>query len=179
LCHEYLTQRYKGNHEKANFVILEMIDQLVRKEPGGELGALYRSIRSNKQEHNSLIPYIYSRTGEDLDKTINGKKNIVGRINFDKVKNLLSEHYCKLVSLLFPSAFRKQNVSYAQVGEKHAWLYDFHTLSRELYSIGFSKVERMTYSTSYIHNFPFNPLDVNDDNMPRKGQESMYIEAIK
>lgn len=70
-------------------------------------------------------------------------------------------------------------MSFSQVGEKHAWLYDLHTLARKLYSSGFSKVERVTCSNSHIENFPFYPLDVNDDNLHRKSQDSMFIIAIK
>ncbi len=180
MCDEFLFQRRNGEHEKADFVILEMIDQLVRRKSGGELGSLYKKLHSNPNE-NDLIAYIYHRTGEDL---FNGtfstfKKHIIRRISINKIIMKLSTIYCRLLTLLLPSAFRKQNVSFCSIGEKHAWLYDFYTLSKELKAAGFTSVQRMTATSSNIECFPFYPLDINADNLPRKGKESMYLEAIK
>ena len=67
MAREYLSMRESGAHEKADFVVLEIIDQCVRRESGGELGRLYRQLAS--QEANSAAPmieYIRQRTGEDL-----------------------------------------------------------------------------------------------------------------
>ncbi|MDZ7760076.1 MAG: methyltransferase domain-containing protein [Desulfovermiculus sp.] len=179
MCQEYLTKRRSGDHEKAEFVVLEIIDQLVRKYPGGELGTLYKNVRNNTENKRSLLSYIYNRTGENLIQESNQKKNIINKISFNKVMNIIVKHYCKFVSQLFPSAFKKQNVSLCQVGEKHLWLYDFFSLSKELYAAGFSNVEQMICNTSNFDDFPFYPLDLNEDNLPRKGNESMFIEATK
>jgi hypothetical protein len=81
--------------------------------------------------------------------------------------------------LLLPSAFREQNLSFATVGEKHAWLYDEHLLSSLLKKSGFAQVVRMSFDTTSIPNFPLQPLDVSADGNPRKGKESMYLEAFK
>ncbi|MFM7367383.1 MAG: hypothetical protein ACKO2Z_06190, partial [Sphaerospermopsis kisseleviana] len=83
-----------------------------------------------------------------------------------------------LISLL-PKAFREQNVSLAGIGERHHWLWDFYQLKSALDEVGFDNVQRFDFNTSQIDDFPFQPLDANSDNQPRKGQQSMYLEAVK
>jgi hypothetical protein len=78
-----------------------------------------------------------------------------------------------------PAAFRAQNVSLAGVGERHHWLWDFHQLQQALEAAGFQGVERRTAATSAIADFPYYPLDLDADGRPRKGAESMYVEAQK
>ena len=78
-----------------------------------------------------------------------------------------------------PSAFRAQNVSLAGVGERHHWFWDFHQLQQALETAGFTAVERRTADSSAIAGFPFQPLDLDADGRPRKGAESMYVEARK
>jgi len=80
---------------------------------------------------------------------------------------------------LLPRAFREQNVSLASVGERHHWLYDLHSLQHLLQASGFVAMERCTASTSRHPDFPFHLLDLAADGQPRKGAESLFIEAQK
>ena len=80
---------------------------------------------------------------------------------------------------LLPRGFREQNVSLASVGERHHWLYDGHSLKQRLQASGFVAIERCTASTSHHPDFPFHPLDLAADGKPRKGAESLFIEAQK
>jgi hypothetical protein len=77
---------------------------------------------------------------------------------------------------LLPRAFREQNMS---VVERHHWLYDAHSLMHLLSASGFVAIERCTASTSRHSDFPFHPLDLAADGQPRKGTESLFIEAQK
>lgn len=99
--------------------------------------------------------------------------------NPTQLRGRLERIYCEMVLALLPSAFRQQNVSLARVGERHAWIYDFQSVERLLKEAGFVDVTRVTATTSAIPDFPFFPLDVMSDGQPRKGLESMYIEAAK
>jgi hypothetical protein len=83
------------------------------------------------------------------------------------------------VLTLLPRAFRSQNVSLAGVGERHHWLWDFEQLRAALDTAGFVGIERCEAHISRFAGFPFTPLDVDCDGRPRKGAESMYIEAQK
>ena len=80
---------------------------------------------------------------------------------------------------LLPAAFRAQNISLAAVGERHHWLWDLEQLRHVLENVGFVDVQRCQASTSRFADFPFHVLDLDADGRPRKGAESMYIEARK
>jgi len=87
--------------------------------------------------------------------------------------------WIRAVIQLLPPAFREQNVSLASMGERHHWLYDAHSLQQLLQASGFVAIERCTASTSRHPDFPFHPLDLAADGQPRKGAESLFIEAKK
>jgi len=66
LCRAYLAHRERNEHSKAKFVVLELIDQCVRRESGGELGRYYHAVRRPPTEDAAMIDYVRERTGEDL-----------------------------------------------------------------------------------------------------------------
>jgi SAM-dependent methyltransferase len=178
LCREYLRQRDTAEHEKADFVVLEMLDQCVRTEPGGELGAFY--VRLSRRGASDMMTYVAARTGEELSIVpsavpLNGQ----GRTLVALLREQLGRLYCRVLTSFLPSAFLEQNVSFASVGERHAWIYDFHTLSGLLEHAGFVSIQKMSFDHSEIEGFPLYPLDVTDSGQSRKGLESMYIEARK
>lgn len=182
LCSVYLKSRQAGEHDKADFLILEMFDQCVRLVPGGELGAYYSSLQSPTPANKEMISFIKQQTGHEVQSipvAVNDGRWHRALKNPTTVLAKLEQWYCKSVLALLPSAFRLQNVSMASVGERHAWMYDFHTVEKLMHQIGFIDVQRMTATTSRIQNFPCYPLDATENGLPRKGAESMYIEAVK
>lgn len=179
MCVEYLAARQSGENWKANFLVLEMVDQLVRSRSGGELGDYYEMLNNTTPPINEKIAYIKFRTGHILEnekKVTNADKN---RLIFSRLYNGAQRLYIKIALHLLPLAFRQQNVSMAPIGEKHAWIYDYYQVKELLENAGFKEIVRMTASTSTIKDFPFIPLDLYTDGAPRKGAESMYIEAIR
>jgi predicted SAM-dependent methyltransferase len=66
LCRAYMAHRESGEHEKADFLVLETIDQCVRRESGGELGAFYQQLRSTSEQQQGMISFVHERTGEAL-----------------------------------------------------------------------------------------------------------------
>jgi SAM-dependent methyltransferase len=183
LCRAYLTHRERGDHEKADFVLLEMIDQCVRRESGGELGRYYRRLKSSPNSHAAMIDFVRERTGENLlGHSLGGSLQTWGAaaVHLMRAIQRRAEHvWTRGILLLLPKAFRAQNVSIAGVGELHHWLWDFEQLRTELERAGFETVERFSASDSSVFGFPFHPLDLDNDGRPRKGDSSMYIEAIK
>lgn len=183
LCREYLRQREAGVHEKADFVVLEMLDQCVRSEPGGELGAFYEKL--SRSDMSDMAAYVAARSGNDLS----GVPNVAPVPTWRRALRVLRQPrgiwgrlerlYCWALTRLLPSAFLEQNVSFSGVGERHSWIYDFHSLSNFLAHAGFVSIEKKSCDHSEIEGFPLNPLDVTDAGLPRKGLESMYIEARK
>lgn len=184
MVREYTRMRERGEHEKADFVVLEMIDQCVRSVPGGELGRLYSKLKQAPVAQLDLINFICERTGENqhagssvAQMPYRGGMGIIrlmqrGRGRAERV-------WTQAVLRLLPKAFRTQNVSLAGVGERHHWLWDFHQLQQELEVAGFTGVQRRTSDSSAITDFPFRPLDIDVDGRPRKGAESMYVEAFR
>lgn len=181
MCGAYLSARGRGEHDKADFLILEMLDQCVRVEIGGELGDFYARLQSSPAQHGEMIEFVRKRTGHEFQSISSSMKGDWGRV-FENPAQILGKFerlYCRAILALLPSAFRRQNVSFGSVGERHTWIYDFHTISQHLKQAGFVHIERVTSSTSNIVDFPFYPLDVTREGQPRKGLESMYIEARK
>ena len=180
LCRAYLMHRDQGEHEQANFIVLEMIDQCVRKETGGELGNFYKKLKSASYSSQMMVDFIRDRTGEDLALTITGREQFFGWGRIIRVVlNRLERFWVRAVLKLLPGAFRTQNVSLSDVGERHQWLWDFHQLQALLVELGFTNIVRYTADTSGFVGFPFQPLDLDSSGRPRKGAESMYIEARK
>jgi SAM-dependent methyltransferase len=182
LCSTYLSFRREGQHDKADFLMLEMLDQCVRRVPGGELGAYYAHLQASPHANKEMAELVRQRTGHDLQsgQTVASEKHWVRIIkNPKKILSMLERVYCRAVIALLPSAYRQQNISLTSVGEKHAWMYDFYTVEYLLLKAGFIDVQRVSATTSNIPDFPFYPLDVMEDGLPRKGAESMYIEAVK
>jgi SAM-dependent methyltransferase len=178
LCRTYLHHRDKGEHDKADFVVLELLDQCVRRNSGGELGRYYQTLKSDPEASEDSIAFVRERNGENLMQT-SPRRRISLRAISRRLPALAENVWIRAVIQLLPPAFREQNVSLAHVGERHHWLYDFHTLNELLKASGFVAIERYTASTSCHSDFPFYPLDLAADGKPRKGSESLYIEAQK
>lgn len=185
MANNYLLYRKKKEHTKANFLVLEMIDQCVRKNSGGELLKLYKKISNQNNQEKQMIDFIYKRTGEDLDNkkydTRSVNDTFLKKLNYflSSILSRIEKYRIKACLFFLPKAFRDQNVSLASIGELHHWLWDFYTLKKTLESAGFVEIKRVTALTSQIKDFPFFPLDVDNNKNPRKGLESMYIEATK
>lgn len=179
LCRTYLYHRDQGEHDKADFVVLELLDQCVRRESGGELGRYYRSLKADPEGNVSSITFVRDRTGEDLMHSPSPRRRRGLRAILRRLPVFAERLWIRAVIQLLPRAFREQNVSLASVGERHHWLYDAHSLQQLLQASGFVAIERCTASTSRHPDFPFHPLDVAADGQPRKGAESLIIEAQK
>ena len=157
LCRTYLHHRDQGEHDKADFAVLELLDQCVRRQSGGELGRYYQWLKADPQANASRIAFLRERNGEDLmpPPPRRSLRAILRRLP------ARAEHlWIRAVIQLLPRAFSEQNVSLASVGERHHWLYDFHSLQQFLSASGFVAIERCTASTSCNSGFPFHPLDL-------------------
>ena len=182
ICREYLRCRDLGEHEKANFCIIELLDQCVRTKVSGRLGEYFNMLKQNPTQFGDMIEYVKNRTGEDVLNRPSimslPPRTIIGKVK-RKISQKLLFIWIHLLTSLLPSAFRQQNISYASVGEKHAWMWDFYTLSQKLAEVGFRDIQKVGFDSSRMAEFPLIPLDMNSDGTPRKGQSSLYVEAVK
>lgn len=187
MCLAYASAYQSGDTDMAGFIQLEILDQCVRKTAGGELGKLYETLttRDSSKAQDRIREMIYQRTGETLLPYTLGRMSPLERLKESLSSPKAAIHKLaillrvKVACLIAPSAFVNQNVSQARIGENHAWLYTFNELASLLKDVGFVNPERMTYATTNDPGFPCNLLDMHPDGAPRKGAESMYVEAWK
>ncbi|MEW6406562.1 MAG: hypothetical protein AB1649_32670, partial [Chloroflexota bacterium] len=143
--------------------MLEIVDQCVRQTEGGELGELYYNLANLSYKDDTMIRFIKQRTGHiigNIPTFCYSYQKRTMRWWFRLLRSKLSRLYIRGIIGLLPPTFKKQNVSLAQVGERHCWMYDFNSISQLLLMAGFIEVQRMTATTSNIADFPFFPLDV-------------------
>ena len=178
IAREYVSNMDSGNHLKAEFNIIELIDQCVRTISGGQLS----SWRARSDIDLETKQYVSSRTGFKY-KSYEGNKKRIKRITaagfMRKAIKKISDVYITVIIRLLPKWFQENHLNLTNTGELHRWVYDFNTMKIVLRDIGFLSVERFTVQTSSINNFPFFPLDIDESGDSRKGLESMYIEAKK
>ena len=138
-CASYLSYRGNNEYQKAEFLLIEMIDQCVRTYPGGKLGNYYSRIK-NDPSNSEMISFIKYRTGHDINIQHNNDTQNVDESNksiFKRIINKLEWHYIKVVTAFLPPAFRKQNIKYTAVGGCYTRSNDFHTVKKILNLNGF------------------------------------------
>jgi hypothetical protein len=144
LAREYLQQfenclaGKEGASEKHAWMTVELIDQLVRHESGGEM------LRFIAQQPKTSLPYISQRVGEWV--------------------NFVSEDAAKRIPLTHETQVGRFRLS----GEVHQWMYDRISISRLLQEAGFVDVTSMTATESNIPDFQSYKLDSLDGIKPRK-----------
>lgn len=184
ICREYLRQIESGSLQKSEYVKFTLIDQMVRSKPGGESGTW----RALSREDSDLKEFIALWEGAPVGQGKNEKYN-KGKIyslwkkitrvlkNPHSLKRYILWGYCKKVSLLFPKWFREQHIAFCRPGERHLYLFDFDSLKALLEKMGFTEVVRSTATSSISGRIDILQLDLDSRGKPRKGVESMFVEA--
>ena len=152
--------------------MIEIMDQLVRKKKGGVLrDSINYAFKNNDKE---MKKFIELRTGYNFKIDTRYKKNFL-----EKIKKKIVDIYIDFLVKLFPRSFAEQNISLTEIGENHTWLWDYDSLREILIKYGFSNINKKNFNETDISFLNLNYLDVRKNNLPRKGKESMYIEAKK
>jgi hypothetical protein len=188
LARRYLELRDASRHREADAVLILAVDQCVRRRPGGMLKNLYQQQSSRAQ--NSVKSLLAELDGIEFNAIPSCASLLPqSRPHFScRIVRALSpsglafrwrQWQRKLALALLSKSFVAQNVSFAAVGELHQWLWDEHQLFRQLSTAGFEQIERFDVKTSGIKDFPFYPLDIKANGTPRKGSQSMVLEAVR
>tara|TARA_X000000950_G_scaffold288478_1_gene405457 strand:+ start:4046 stop:4870 length:825 start_codon:yes stop_codon:yes gene_type:complete len=181
LSKEYLRQIKLKDYSKAKIVLMTIIDQCVRKKPGGILNDFYRNLLNKKKEKRNEIKYIKFLNGVDFETKIKNKKD--SRYYIEKiislVKNTFLNIWLKFIIMFLPKTFKSQNISLARIGELHHWIWDYYSLSDYLLKAGFSKVIKQKYNKTISKVYKLYVFDQNHKKNKSRGIESMYIEVLK
>jgi predicted SAM-dependent methyltransferase len=180
LCKEYLNVlelalNDQEMNDKYEWITIELLDQLVRINGGGEMLKMFDKV--SNERNIGLSEYILHRTGDELLSLNQVKAKRV--ITVDKIRNKLLYLYLGFIRLLIPKNLRDLIFVNTPIGERHQWMYDRYSLSKKLKDLGFKKISIKSYNESDIDNFNDYVLDIKKDGTPYKGVSSLYIEAVK
>jgi SAM-dependent methyltransferase len=153
--------------EEHRWMIIEMVDQMVRTRPGGELGQMTGEPLKNPG-------FIAPRLGAF------GKEMLKPRPINANVKPSRFVHVQELIERWFPRkwGYLVSEMLFRKLGEVHRWMYDELSLGDLMREVGFVDVARMQYDTSRIPEWHRFVLDSNLDGTQYKGI-SLYMEARK
>jgi predicted SAM-dependent methyltransferase len=181
-CREYLRLLDLSTTSHApkeySWIILELLDQLTRSTPSGEMSSYFQWLRESAD--SDLRTYVHARSG-CLSTTSDAPKIFFAKlrgVSPQKIYNKLFYTYLHLVSRAFPEHIRSQVMVLTGLGERHRWMYDRVGLSLLLQKHGFRNITVHQPNTSSIPNFNDDCLDLDPDGTPYK-RVSLYLEAIK
>lgn len=181
----------RGDEQAAHnydWIMLEMYDQTVRNEPGGEMAKYLL------QENLPNEEYIYKRIGEEVrairrafleQRKVQNKILTVKEEKYSLWKQVLRKGKQLLRSVLFKnsSIYSPQNYEAYRIGkfrlsgEVHYWMYDRYSLKRLLEEIGFRQVSVKSPFNSDIPEWNKFGLEVKDGIVLRP--DSLFMEAYK
>lgn len=182
-CREYLRilALRDDNSDKNRYyewIMVELLDQLVRNVSGGQMGPLMQNTHLSDNEH--MKRYVCSRTENVVPNPHTSKVlwDKLKSVNLHKMKTRLTYFYLRSVSKLIPASLRSMVFVSTGIGERHRWMYDSYGLKCLVESHGFSNVRICTYSESAIIGFNKDHLDSLPDGRSYKNN-SVYLEAEK
>jgi predicted SAM-dependent methyltransferase len=165
-----------------DWMIIELLDQLVRSYSGGEMGDHLTSSYLLDRDKN----FIKNRIGAEAENYWVPKsqpKSLANRFTvkkllwyFRKIKNTLLEF---LVLIVGGSQSRQslREGLFRNSGEIHRWMYDRYSLKKLLESSGFTSVRICHAAESQIPNFNKYGLDVSGESVRKP--DSLFMEALK
>jgi hypothetical protein len=169
---ERLTRLYLDLLEKArqgdgeakkqyDWVLIEMFDQMVRHEPGGEM------FRYWKQKPMPAESFVLERCGSEVKTALEALHNsTVPVIESGKRE-------------CFPIDLAADQIGRFRLsGEVHLWMYDGYSLGALLKEAGFQDIAYCRADESTITDFQTYRLDVEADGSVRK-PDSLFMEARK
>jgi predicted SAM-dependent methyltransferase len=172
---EYLNaiEKYNNNpnketEENYRWSVIELIDQMVRDESGGEM--LKYWCNGNITNYATLE----KRTG--LKKSDLNKFSLSNNQYKLSPKDRVIRFILKLIGI---SWIEFEMLKFYKIGERHKWMYDSISISILLSQSGFRNITIQSGKTSYVKDWEkYSSLDVSSENRLRK-PDSLIIEAIK
>ena len=178
-CLDDAISRIPGAKEKHEWMLLELIDQMVRTETGGQMLKYIVDISKNNDK------FLVDRLGNEatrLFKTARGTNGVdwathsaLGGSVYRRATNKLRE---KIIKIALGDEYRLLQVSrFRNQGEVHQWMYDRFSLSELLKGCGFKNPVVRTAFESAIPNWSEFRLD-GENGVVRK-PDSLFMEAVR
>lgn len=161
-----------------SWAVIELLDQLVRNKPTGEMGPYLTRVFQGKDEAEKH--YIKSRTQNTPWQSPSSlrTRDKLKTITAAKIITKFTYLYLHALSQFIPPSLRDSVFVQTGIGERHRWMYDEFSLKQAFETAGFSNVKRMAFNESAIDKFASYGLDSLSDNEPYKNN-SLYMEGIK
>jgi predicted SAM-dependent methyltransferase len=145
-----------GAAHRHEWLTLEMLDQLVRDQSGGEM------LRYWKRNPIPAESFVIERLGKEAGDII----------------QQLRAHPPAPEPAAAPCRAPEEIIAFRETGEIHQWMYDRFSLARLLTETGFLDPQVCAADQSRIPNFVAYGLDTNPDGTVRK-PDSLFMEAAK
>jgi predicted SAM-dependent methyltransferase len=157
---QYLEGSLAGNPQAAqryDWIVLELLDQMVREQSGGEMLSYWQ------QNPMPMEEFVIQRCGSEVLRAI----------------ETLRQDKPKAAKPVFRGSPSPSKVAeFRASGEIHRWMYDRHSLSVLVNQAGFRQAKVCAPDESQIPAFNSYLLDINADGTTRK-PDSLYLEAVK
>ncbi|MCC7145357.1 MAG: methyltransferase domain-containing protein [Phycisphaeraceae bacterium] len=172
-----------GANQRYDWMMLELFDQTVREQSGGQV------LRFLREEPSEVLPFVLERWGAEakglidrLRATPTAQGPAVGpnRWRLGHWRHWPKQAKESLTRWLLGSADWQalQTGRFRGQGEIHRWMYDRYSLGRLLTDVGFMAPKVCTASESGIESWRTFALDIDDQGHARK-PDSLFIEATK
>ena len=167
-----------GEDWDYDWMVLELLDQLVRDRQGGEMAYYLNQPNLNNER------FVASRVGFELENCRAAKQKTTleklksKRISWfvTKIRNKIAEGMVLAIAGRQAQQAFREGV-FRQSGEVHRWMYDRYSLGRLLKRSGFSNIRVCKADESGIINFNYYELDLYKGKIRKP--DSLFIEAVK
>jgi len=163
---DYLERAISGDEEaqkRYEWILLEMFDQMVRNQPGGEM------LNYWKQNPMPAESFVIERVGSEVLELLPQLRHPPPSDSPSK-----SEPHAERDAPPDPMEIGEFRLS----GEVHQWMYDRYSLGRLLQAAGFERGRVCRADESRVPNFNRYLLDLEADGAVRK-PDSFFMEARK
>lgn len=161
------------------WAVIEMIDQLVRTESGGEMAAYWRQphiINEATLENRMGLEFTAWRNRylqQQQGASNSGSKPAVSWLQ--RLRQQWKKYWLQRWGL---EEDQLQRMQFQQSGEKHLWMYDAVSLQQLLQQHGFHEINRVDAFYSRIAGWDtYQMLDVADGKTRKP--DSLFMEAVK
>jgi hypothetical protein len=166
-----------------DWIMLELLDQVVRDKPGGEMPKYLQNLKGSDRD------FVRARIGVEAEvfwrplKVRHPEGNIASQLTTLGFRKLI--RYVRLRfagALLYLAGGKSAYAAYKRglfrsSGEVHLWMYDRYSAKTLLESAGFEAVKVCSASESRIDEFNKYSLDIADGRVRKP--DSLFVEASK